>query len=404
MLYSPKRRWGLRIVRGNIDFVTMDRKLRIFQVISAKANSRIAANLTWYRNLYEPLIEMGHEVVLFPADEGELAMERRDKELCADFSQKLLDKYLQKHTRKPFDLFFAYLKEGMVEPGAIKKIGKIGVPTCNFSCNNTHQFYLVEQLSPQFDYNLHSEKAARDKFLKIGANPVWWPMASNPTYFKPENHKRTIDVSFVGGNYGLRARYIKCLLQKGINVQAYGPGWQGGAKTPFRSVAKRYLYSIQSLFSSHVKDQARASAKLADHDIRRLVSKQFPSNVHPPVSDSELISLYSKSKISLGFLDVYDNHDPISGVLRHLHLREFEAPMCGALYCTGYSEELAEMFEPGKEVLTYQDEGELLDKVRYYLRHENEGEKIRIAGRQRSLKDHTYQRRFDQLFEKIGLK
>ena len=385
------------------EFGTVPKKLRIFQVISARANSSIAANRTWYRNLYEPLIEMGHEVVLFPADEGELAMERRDKELCADFSQKLLDKYQQKHTRKPFDLFFAYLKEGMVESGVIERIGKTGVPTCNFSCNNTHQFYLVEQLSPQFNYNLHSEKDAGDKFLKIGANPVWWPMASNPTYFRPENHKRTIDISFVGGNYGIRSRYINYLLQKGVNVHAYGPGWQGGAKTPFRSAAKRYLYIMQSLCSRQIKDQARASAKLADHDLRRLVGKLFPSNVHPPVSDTELISLYSKSKINLGVLDVHDDHDPISGVLRHLHLREFEAPMCGALYCTGYSEELAEMFEPDKEVLTYLDEGELLDKVKYYLKHNDEGESIRIAGRRRALRDHTYQRRFNQLFEKIGL-
>lgn len=386
------------------DFGTVAKKYRIFQVISAKGNISIAGSQTWYHNLYESLIDMGHDVVLFRADEGELAMVRRDKKLRDDFSQKLLNRYQKEHNRKPFDLFFAYLKEGMVEPSVIDEIGKSGIPTCNFSCNNTHQFYLVEKLALKFNYNLHSEKDVREKFLKIGANPLWWSMASNPKYFKPEKHERTIDVSFVGGNYGLRSRYINYLLQNGVNVHAYGPGWQWGAKTLLRSTAKRYVYGIQSLFSRHIKDQACASAKLADHDIRRLVSKQFPSNVHPPVSDAELISFYSKSKINLGFLAVYDNHDPSSGVLRHLHLREFEAPMCGALHCTGYSEELAEMFEPGKEVLTYHDEGELLDKLKYYLKHEDEAENIRIAGRQRALRDHTYQRRFEQLFREIKLK
>lgn len=382
----------------------MPKRLRIFQVIGAKANNGIAGNLTWYRNLYEPLVEMGHEVVLFPAEEGELAMARKDKKLRGDFSQRLLGLFRQEHIRKPFDLFFAYLKEGMVDPGVIKEIGKTGVPTCNFSCNNTHQFYLVEQLSPLFDFNLHSEKGVREKFLKIGANPLWWPMASNPKYFRPENHERIIDVSFVGANYGLRSRYLNYLLQKDVNAHAYGQGWQGGANTTFRSVAKRYLYIVQSLFSFQTRDQARASARLADHDLRRLVSKLFPLNVHLPISDAELISLYSKSKISLGILEVYDNHDPTSGVLRHLHLRDFEAPMCGALYCSGYSEELAEMFEPGEEVLTYRDEGELLEKIKYYLEHEGEGENIRIAGRQRALRDHTYQRRFDKLFKEVGLK
>jgi spore maturation protein CgeB len=121
------------------------------------------------------------------------------------------------------------------------------------------------------------------------------------------------------------------------------------------------------------------------------------------VSDDELIRLYSKSQISLGCLEVYDRHDPSRGVLKHLHLREFEAPMCGALYCTGYSDELAEMFEPEQEVVTYRNEGELLSKVRYYLNHEAEGERIRRAARQRALRDHTYERRFHQLFRQIGL-
>ncbi len=107
---------------------------------------------------------------------------------------------------------------------------------------------------------------------------------------------------------------------------------------------------------------------------------------------------------SLGFLEVYDNHDPSSGILRHVHLREFEAPMCGAFYCTSFSEELAEMFEPDKEIVTYNDEGELLSKVQYYLRHQDQAEIIREAGHLRAMKDHTYHKRFEQLFLKIGLK
>jgi len=125
--------------------------------------------------------------------------------------------------------------------------------------------------------------------------------------------------------------------------------------------------------------------------------------MHPPVSDDELIALYSRSQISLGFLEVYDRHDPSRAVTQHLHLREFEAPMSGALYCTGYLDELAEMFEPDKEVLTYRNQYELLEKVRYYLAHSAEAEQVRQAGRKRALQDHTYQRRFAQLFEHMGL-
>ena len=87
----------------------------------------------------------------------------------------------------------------------------------------------------------------------------------------------------------------------------------------------------------------------------------------------------------------------------HLRLRDFEAPMCGALYATGYTDELADYFEPDKEVLVYRDQHELLDKVRYYLAHPDEAEKVRRAGHARAMRDHTYHCRFQKLFREIGL-
>jgi spore maturation protein CgeB len=377
--------------------------VRIFEVIESSTNLSVSSNQTWYRNLYEPLVELGHEVVLVPAEEGRQAMQCGDGRARAVFSQKLLDTFRREHAKKPFDLFFAYLMDGMAEAGVIDEIRKTDVPTCNFSCNNAHQFCLVDELSPHFDYNLHSEKDAREKFLAIGANPLWWPMASNPKYFKPRDLPRTIDVSFVGGSYALRARYIAHLLENGVNVHAYGPRWRRVARTHWRAIAKRYLFLWRALVAVSPETQVRASAMLADYDFRHRLSVRFTNNVHAPVPDDELIALYSRSHISLGFLDVYDRHDHSRAVLQHLHLREFEAPMSGALYCTGYMDELAEFFEPDKEVLVYRNQHELLDKVRYYLAHSDEAERIRHAGHMRALRDHTYHRRFETLFCEVGL-
>lgn len=378
--------------------------MRIFQVLEGSSNAIVLGSQTWFRNLYEPLVEMGHDVLLFSVTEGRLAMQRNDASARARFSQKLLDTFRREHAKKPFVLFFAYMMDGMVDPSVIDEICKSGVLTCNFSCNNTHQFYLVDELSPHFDYNLHSEKDARDKFLAIRANPLWWPMASNPKYFKPMDVPRTLQASFVGANYALRPRYIAHLLENGIDVHAYGPGWvNGGASSAFRSLAKRYSFLMRVLIAFDPISQNAATALLSDHDYRRSLSMRFPVNLHSPIPDDELIALYSQSHISVGFLETYDRHNPGLSVKQHLHLREFEAPMCGALYCTGYMDELSEMFEPDKEVLVYRNQHELLDKVRYYLTHPEQGEKIRQAGRKRALSEHTYHVRFCKLFELIGL-
>ncbi|MDE3088150.1 MAG: glycosyltransferase family 1 protein [Chloroflexota bacterium] len=378
--------------------------MRIFETLESSANTLVGANRTWYRNLYEPPVELGHDVFLFPAEEGRRARQRNDAHARAAFSARLLDAFRREHARRPFDLFFAYLMDGMVEPGAIDEIREHGVPTCNFSCNNAHQFDLVDELSPHFDFNLHSEKDARGKFTAIGANALWWPMASNPKYSKPYDVPRTIAASFVGANYALRASYLAYLLENGVDAHAYGPGWQSGDLSPRRAIAKRYWFLFRALIALAPQSQSWASAKLAELDLRRSVGARFPRNMHAPVSDDEMIALYSRSHISLGFLEVYDQHDPSRAVTQHLHLREFEAPMSGALYCTGYMDELAEHFEPDKEVLVYHSAQELLDKMRYYLAHPEEAERIRQAGRARARRDHTYQRRFEMLFAAIGLK
>ena len=293
--------------------------------------------------------------------------------------------------------------DGMVDPGAIDELRRSGVPVTNFSCNNAHQFDLVDEISPHFDVNLHAEKDARAKFLAVGANPLWWPMASNPIYFKPVDAPRTVAASFVGANYALRARYIVHLLQNQVDAHVYGPGWLTGDLSARRALTKRYYFLALAAFSPSAPRRAWASAKLEELDFRSSVARRFPANVHPPVSDEELVTLYSRSHVSLGFLEVYDGHDPTRPVTQHLHLREFEAPMCGALYCTGYLDELAEHFEPDKEVVVYRNQHELLDKVRFYLAHPAQAAVVREAGLRRALADHTYQRRFQTLFRALGL-
>jgi len=45
----------------------------------------------------------------------------------------------------------------------------------------------------------------------------------------------------------------------------------------------------------------------------------------------------------------------------------------------------------------------LVEKAKYYLKNENEREKIRAAGLKRALAEHTWQHRFQFVFQKMGL-
>jgi spore maturation protein CgeB len=71
-------------------------------------------------------------------------------------------------------------------------------------------------------------------------------------------------------------------------------------------------------------------------------------------------------------------------------MRLFEATGAGAMLITEAAPNLADYFEPGREVATYDGPADLMEKLRHYLEHDRERIAIATAGQQRTLRDHTY--------------
>jgi spore maturation protein CgeB len=129
----------------------------------------------------------------------------------------------------------------------------------------------------------------------------------------------------------------------------------------------------------------------------------FPSRILGSVlSDLEMIQMYSRSRINLGFSSCGETHATEERVLQ-VRLRDFEVPMSGGFYMVEYMEELEEFYEIGKEIVCYTDAQDLADKIKYYLRHDRERERIRKAGYERCSSDHTWQKRFAAAFREMGL-
>jgi spore maturation protein CgeB len=72
------------------------------------------------------------------------------------------------------------------------------------------------------------------------------------------------------------------------------------------------------------------------------------------------------------------------------NMRLFEATGTGALLLTEDAPNLAELFEPGREVVSYDGPEDLMKKLRHYLEHDDERREIAAAGQARTLRDHTY--------------
>jgi spore maturation protein CgeB len=78
--------------------------------------------------------------------------------------------------------------------------------------------------------------------------------------------------------------------------------------------------------------------------------------------------------------------------------RTFEATGCGAFLLTEYTREQAEdLFIEGQEIACFRSAEDLREKVQYYLSHEDERQRIAVAGQARALREHTLEHRLDRL-------
>jgi spore maturation protein CgeB len=71
------------------------------------------------------------------------------------------------------------------------------------------------------------------------------------------------------------------------------------------------------------------------------------------------------------------------------NIRMFEATGCGSLLLTEDAPNIRELFEPGREIVTYGSDAEAAEKIDHYVSKDREREAIAKAGQERTLARHT---------------
>ncbi len=84
-----------------------------------------------------------------------------------------------------------------------------------------------------------------------------------------------------------------------------------------------------------------------------------------------------------------------------VNVRTFEIPACGGFQIVNWSPSLSDLFEDGKEIVSFKNFDELLDKINYYLDKPDERKKIAVAGQKRTYSQHTYKIRLNLLFDNV---
>lgn len=268
------------------------------------------------------------------------------------FGRALVEHVRGAHAHRPVDIFFSYLSGHWVGREAIHQIRDLGIITINCDFDDVYLFWGYRrdghftgsaEIAPEFDACMSAQsEASVGKYIAIGARPVYLPPGGNPTVFgpRPPPVNRPLGVSFIGSRYGQRVEMIARLRGKGIPVVVRGKGWPEGS-----------------------------------------------------VTQEEMLRIYQSSLLTLGFGFIADT-DRVG-----LKGRDFEVPLSGCAYLTSHNPDLAACFEEGKEILFYRDDNDLIERVKYYLAHPREAKAVGLAGRERALREHTWERRWRALID-----
>jgi hypothetical protein len=106
---------------------------------------------------------------------------------------------------------------------------------------------------------------------------------------------------------------------------------------------------------------------------------------------NEMYDVFASSRITL------NHHGDVAPYANNCRL--FEATGAGAMLLTDWKANLQDMFDVGREVAAYRTVEDCAQTIRHYLTHEDDRRAIARAGQARTLRDHTYRTRMQELVE-----
>jgi hypothetical protein len=223
-------------------------------------------------------------------------------------------------------------------------------------------------------------------------------------------------VLILGSANNQRVRAVAACTEVTDDVDVYGGGWdrllnttsggQASAESSYPQPLKKRLADLHYLaprilaegswFFSRFSEQRG----VLDAAVIRSASR---ARFHGLADDAEVPRLMAGAKFMLGINQRRGEIGDRFG-LADSRLRDFEAPLSGAFYLVQNFVDLPLFYRLGVEVESWSTLDELTAKVRHYLDRPEDRARIAAAGRERALRDHTWDVRLGDLMHILGLR
>ena len=295
-----------------------------------------------YDNWYRPMKKIFGRVVTFPA-----------KKIYFNIGREEMNRqFLELVKKEKPDYAFFLLIYDEFDPSTFLKLKEISP--------NTKIFNLLSDDSWRYDdygrywallsdYIVTTGHRAIKLHKKEGIKNIFFASVVNLEHFKPLNLEKKYDVVFIGTSGKERIESIKFLRKNGIKVDIFGKNWH--------------------------------------YD-------EFKDIYHGPLDSDELIKKINESRINLSVSIGGDTKPQIKG-------RPFEVSACKSFVLESYFPDYLDFFEKDKEIVMFKNNGEMLEKARYYLKHEKEREKIAQAAYEKVVKKYSVDAMLNEFLGKV---
>lgn len=197
--------------------------------------------------------------------------------------------------------------------------------------------------APYLDYCVTNAIEAVPKYKELGARVIQAIPCTGVSINRDlSKTKEKYDISFVGSRTPYREQNINELKNRNLPIHVFGRGWGGNRCVSFE----------------------------------------------------EMVNIFNCSKINLNFSRAPGNKLQLKG-------RIFEVCLAGGFLLTEYVPEIEKYFDIGKEIVCFRNTEEMINKIIYYLVHNEERQAIARAGWKRAASEHTSFHMVSKVFDEI---
>ena len=246
-----------------------------------------------------------------------------------------------------------------------------GIRTAIWLTDDPYYTDFTVKIVTHYDYVFTLERNCIDFYRGLGCAEVHYlPFGAYRDHYRPTLTRSTVnrDISFIGSAYWNRVEFFRPIMPElmTFNTIINGIWWDRLPEAP--------LYGERIQIGKWMTPQETALT----------------------YSGSKIVINLHRSHID----DVVNNNTLLIPAASP-NPRTFEIAASGTLQLCDAREDLASFYKPGEEIETFSNPQEMMDKIRFYLSHEEERRTIALRALERTLKDHTYNKRVNQLLTVI---